>query len=945
MARARTAIGLTGLILYADAQWILDDRNKRKNTEASADAMPDLPVPITRSKLYPPPMPADTVRRERLLSLAQTAAQSPITLVSAPAGYGKSTLVSQWLEQLECKSAWLSLDAADSDIQQFLSYIVAALRSTHPDCCAETIEILKSVALPSADDLTGIFCNEIEVLAEPIALVLDDYHQISSSDIDDFIDAVLKHPPRNLHLIVVTRRDPALSIPALRARGILCEVRMQQLEFREDETRAFIRANLGDAITDDEIRILHERTEGWPAALRLARLAAGEQGATTSIVNQLPSDSHAVRTYLMQEVLANQSPEVRAYLLRAAFLDRFCPELCEAVMPEGAAGISGREFVNDVRKANLFSIALDESGNWYRFHHLFQSMLHEQALTDLGNEEVRDIHMRASRWFEEHEFLADAIKHALSANSPGEAADVISRHRNLIMNHERWHQLGVWLRLLPPGLVASRPELQLLKARIFRTAGQNAELVQTLDDAESLLDAATIDDGTKSELYGSLASMRCYQFYAESDGEGSVRAARQALELLPPNDLAERGFAMIMLGAGLQMTGAVKDAKDAVHSAMTEESAQADGGATYMSRLLVTLCFVNWMDADLMELEPAARDTERLSRRAELWEILSCALHFKAAVHYHHNKLPAIDDDLRDLLRKKAIANFELYAQSLVIQGVTQDALGNSDEALKTAELMRELAFRTHNPFLIGLSEALAAELAVRQGRMADALKWAGQYEPEPLVPAYCFFAPPLCLAKILVLDDTTGSRTRAQALLPRLEDYLTGIHNKRFLIETLALRALLSDKTGDTALAVEQLGRAVSLAQPGGFIRLFVDIGQELVPLLNRLELKGEKLQYVSRILAAFASKDGGTGATQADATARVTIKDVAGLPEPLSRREKDVLALLLRRLTNKEIGERLFISTATVKRHAHNIYEKLNVKGRREAVTKAVGLGFISD
>jgi len=907
--------------------------------------MQDLPIPIIRAKLYPPPMPPDTVIRQRLLSLAQSTAQNPITLVSAPAGYGKSTLVSQWLEQLECKSAWLSLDPADSDLTQFLSYVVAAVRSTCPDWCAEATEILQSAAMPSTDDLIVFFCNEIEALAEPIALVLDDYHQISSSDIDDFIDGLLKHPPRNLHLIVVTRRDPGLSIPVLRARGTLGEVRMQQLEFREDETRAFIRADLGDAITDDEIRILHERTEGWPAALRLARLAAGEQGATIGIVNQLPNDSHAVRTYLMQEVLANQSIEVREYLLRAAFLDRFCPELCEALMPEGAAGISGREFVNNIREANLFSIALDESGNWYRFHHLFQSMLQEQALTDLGNEEVRDIHMRATRWFEEHEFLADAIKHALSANSPGEAADVISRHRNMIMNHERWHQLGVWLRLLPPEIVASRPKLQLLKARIFRTTGQKAEFVQALDAAESLLDATGKEDGSTSELYGSLASMRCYQYFAQSDGEAAARTSRQALELLPPDDMAERGYAIIILGASLQMIGDSKGAKDMIYSAIAEASARVEDRPTYMTRLLAALCYVHWMGADLKELELVARDLERLSRRADLWEVLSVALHFNASCHYHQNRLSAVEDDLRDLLRKKAIASPELYAHSLIILALAQEALGKSGNALQTSGSLRDLAFRTQNPDLIGLSEALAAELAVRQERMVDALSWARQYDPEPLVAEHSFFAPPVCLAKILIWDDTAASRERAQALLPRLEDYYSGIHNKRFLIETLALRASFSEKTGDTAIAVEQLGRAVSLAQPGGFIRLFVDIGPELVPLLNRLEIKGEKLRYVGRILAAFGSEGGGTDAGQADATARVTIKDVAGLPEPLSPREKEVLGLLAGRLTNKEISEELFISTATVKRHAHNIYEKLNVIGRREAVTKAVGLGLIAD
>jgi len=907
--------------------------------------MQNLPIPIIRTKLYPPPMAPDIVQRQRLLSLAQSTEQVPLSLVSAPAGYGKSTLVSQWLDLIGCESAWLSLDNEDSDLTQFLSYVVAALRNTYPGCCSEIVEILQSAVLPDAHSLAGSFCNEIDAYKDTMVLILDDYHRLSSSDVDSFLDTVLKHPPQNLHLIIVSRRDPSLSLHALRARGALRECRLQQLRFREDETRALIRLDLNDTITDDEIMVLHQRTEGWPVALRLAKLAKAKASSTATVVDRLPEDSHAVRTYLMQEVLAGQPAEIREQLLRTAFLDRFCAELCEVVMPEDSAGISGEELVNHINQANLFMIPLDLSKNWFRFHHLFQSMLQDLALTRIGKEEIRNIHTRASGWFEEHDFLGDAIRHALSANCPGDAADVISRHRSMIMNHERWHQLGIWLRLLPPQIVASRPEFQLLKARIFRTTGQNVELVRTLDAAESLLDAAMIDDGIKKELYGSLASMRCYQFYAQSDGEAAVRVAQEALELLAPDDLAERGFAMLILGAAMQMVGNVKDAKDTVYSAMAEESVYVDSGSTYMARLLVTLCFVDWMDADLKELDLVASDTESYCRPADLWEILSCALHFKAAVHYHQNKLSAIDDDLRDLLRKKAIANLELYAHSLVIRGLAQEALGNSDDALNTSGILRDLAFRTHNPFMIGLSEALAAELAIRQGRMADALKWASQYDPEPLGPSYCFFSPPMCLAKILILDDSAASRRRAQALLPKLENYLAGIHNKRFLIEALALRALLSEKTGDTALAVAKLGKAVSLAQTGGFIRLFVDIGPELVPILSRLELNGEKLQYVGRILAAFQAGGEPTRAMQQDTNTGVTVRDVVGMPEHLSRREKEVLALLVERLTNNEIGERLYISTATVKRHAHNIYQKLNVKTRREAVTKAVALGLITD
>ena len=864
--------------------------------------------------------------------------------MSAPAGYGKSTLVSQWLELLGCRSAWLSLDAADSDLTQFLSYVVAALHGAAPGCCADTAENLQSAALPGPNELAGIFCNDIEALEEPIALVLDDYHQTSSSEIDDFLDTVLKHPPQNLRLIMITRRDPTLSVSTLRARGKLCEVRMQQLEFREDETRAFIRAHLDDPITDYDIKMLHERTEGWPAALRLASLASSKGGSTTSVVDQLPTDSHAVRTYLIQEVLANQTTDVREYMLRTSFLDRFNPELCEAIMPDDSAGISGKDFVNHISQANLFSIALDASDYWLRFHHLFQAMLQDRALTDLGDAAIRDVHVRASAWFEEHEFVSEAIRHALRADRADKAAGVIARHRNNIMNRERWPQLRTWLGLLPQQIVVSRPELQLLYARIYRTTGQDAKLVEALDNAEALLDTG-VEYDHKNELRGSLASMRCFQLYMQSDGEGAARVARRALDLLSKDDLAERGFATLMLTLGMQMTGDVKGAKSVVYSAMTDKSTQGEFGATFMTRLLNTLCFFHWMDADLKSLYLAATDSTNLGTQSELWEIVSGAVHFQAAAHYHQNKLSAVEGDLQDFLQRKAIANTEFYSQNLIISALARDALDKSDEVVKNVKSLHEVAFGTHNPYLIGLSDALAAELAIRQGRKSEALKWADQYDPEPLVPMYAFFSPTMCLAKILVLDDGAASHKRAQALLPRLEDYLAGIHNKRFLIETLALRALLSDKTGDAVLAVEQLGRAVSLAQPGGFIRLFVDLGSGLVPLLNRLELKGEKLQYVGRILAAFQSEGGQTDPSRTGTRAGVSINDVAGLPESLSPREKEVLALLVERLTNKEIGEKLFISTATVKRHAHSIYEKLNVKGRHEAVTKAVGLGLISN
>lgn len=722
--------------------------------------------------------------------------------------------------------------------------------------------------------------------------------------------------------------------------GALTEVRLQQLAFNEEESLRFIRDSLG-TISEDEARKLHERIEGWPVGLRLAILASSGSISTNRLVDRLPADSYAVRNYLMEEVLAGQPRDLREYLLRTACLDRFCEELCEAIMPDDAIELSGGEFIRHIVQAGLFTVALDARMEWFRFHHLFQTMLQDQAQSELGHQAVLDVHARASTWFEEHGYIEEAIRHAHLAGHALEAALIIARNRNDIMNREHWLRLAAWLQLLPPDVVAARPELLLLKARMMVATGSTTDLVQTLDHAESLLDTAVVDDILKGELRGSLESMRCYQFYIMSDGEGAVRAARQALEQLPPDGLAERGYAMILLGAGMQMTGDAKGAKSTLYAALSDETATSASGVTYKTRLLVALGFLYWMNADLSALEPNAETAEELALPADLWKALACALHFKAAVHYHRNELSAVEDDLKALLDHKATRNPDLHAHCLVISALSQQALGIPDKALQTSAMLHDLALRSHSTYLIDLAEALAAELAMRQGRMAEALKWAAEYDPEPLVPMYAFFSSPICLAKILVLSNCPENGERAGALLDQLEAYLTRIHNMRFLMETLALKAVVSERAGEGDLALEQLGRAVSLAEPGGFIRVFVDIGPELIPMFNHLDLKGGTLQYVGRILAAFQSE----AAPQGDAITSVVIRDVAGLPQPLTPREKEVLILLVERCSNKEIGERLFIATTTVKRHAQSIYEKFNVKGRREAVTKAIGLGLISD
>lgn len=907
--------------------------------------MPEsLPIPIIRSKLYQPARSQDLIKRDRLLQALPICAGGTVSLVSAPAGYGKSTFVSQRVHASGRPCAWLSLDPADSDPKRFLCYLIAALRTVVPGCCQETAEHLQAMTTQSIEELAVVLCNDLELFDEPFTLVLDDYYQISNSDVQDLVNAIIRRPPQNLNIVIVTRRDPPLSLQNLRATGVLGEFRMQQLAFTAGETREFIRRNLGDGISEESIARLHERTEGWPAALRLAMLAAPELGVAEDFTDRIPEDTGGVRDYLLLEVLAKRTPEVRSCLLRTAFLDRFCASLVDALPVDDESdseALSGEDFMSRIQASGLFSIPLDSQGQWCRYHHLFQSMLREQALSSLGHDEVRDIHVHASRWFEDHDLLEEAILQLVQADMLAEAGAVIVRHRNTIMNSEQWHRLEGWLQLLPPDMVATRPELLLLKARFLRTRGSREESWELLERAEALLQTTTLEKELVQELHGSLESTRCFQLYAMSDGIGAVDAARRALTLLPDDSLAERGFALIILGAALQMTGNIDLAKKELYAAMSDGSGAAASNTTFSSRVMLALGFVQWMDADLSALRLTGEQGGVFAVSGSLRESLAVSRSFQAAVSYHRNELAAVHDCVQDITQSRAIANAEFYAQCLILSALAHQELGNSGEATKFAAALYEFALKTQNAFLVVQAEAFDAEIALRQGEMAAALNWADSYDPEPLTPMYASYSPVMTLAKVLVLEDGEKSRERADGLLNRLIDYLTRTHNRRFLIEALALRAMLLDATGDEEAARSELLTAVSMAQPARFIRVFVDLGPRLGNLLHRLRLDERSLAYVGEVLAAF-----GTGHVEPAGDIRLTpvATPEVGV-EPLSKREQQILTLLANRLSNKEIANELHISTVTVKRHAANIYQKLGVHSRRQAVAKAAGLGMFGE
>lgn len=896
-----------------------------------------LPFPIIRSKLHRPPVATDAVDRPHLYPSAPGIAPPLCTLVGAPAGYGKSTLVCQWLTALNIRPAWYSIDESDNELRLFVSYTVAAIRDIYPDAGESTADLLSAATATPPAQLASHFCVDFERLGSPLVLVFEDYHRISSGEIHEFLDCLLRQPPSGFHAVIITRRDPPLALQRMRVNGTLREIRSRHLAFNGQDAAKFLKQAFPGKVSDTAAEALRERTEGWPAAIRLALLAVPRGESAEALVERIPSDINAVRSYLLQEVLSACSAIERELLMKTSYLNRFCAALCRDLLDDGRMEAMQLEaeiiqFMNRIRDAGLFSVPLDDRQEWYRYHHLFQSMLQDQATIELGTRSIRAVHARAAVWFDNHGLLEDAIRHLLTIGQTADAARLIVRNRNSLMNAEQWVRLMSMLKKLPDQLLETRPDLMLLRARVLTTRGGWEESHRLLEAVEPLLANWTDDAALLDELNGSLESLRCYQLYSESRGTDAIAAASRALELLPSDSETERGFAMVLLGGAMQMTGDVEGARTAL---LRAEPAAMGDKPTLTSRLLTGLCFVNWIDADLTGLIPAAKRAIEISSEHGLHEMFSIASSILASAEYQRNQLDAVIARLDPILASDAVFNAEFHAQSMILCALAQQELGNPDLALEVAGRLEDMSLGCGATYPVVLSKACNAELALRQGRITEALRWAESFDAL-LVPAYSFVYVPLVQARILASANTESARNRGAVLVDTLVEYMRSIHNKHCLAEALALRSVLRAARGERASALEDLAESLRITQPARYLRMFNDLGPGIQSLISAIDLDEDALTYVGEILAGFDD-------SHHDASSPAVVSGESGTP--LSRRELQILSLLARRLSNKEIANLLHISVVTVKRHTANIYQKLGVHGRRYAVAKAIGLGFLDE
>ncbi len=881
-------------------------------------------TPILATKLYIPPLRPNVVIRPRLLERLNEGLHRNLILISAPAGFGKTTLVSEWVVGCQRPAAWLSLDEGDNDPTRFLTYLVAALQTIAATIGEGVVGVLQSPQPPPTEAILTALLNDITTIKDQFVLVFDDYHVIEAKAVDHALTFLLEHLPPHMHLVIATREDPPLPLARLRVGGQLTEVRVTDLRFTPSEAAGFLNQGMGLTLSVEDIAALERRTEGWIAGLQLAAISLQGQQDTTSFITSFTGSHHFVMDYLVEEVLGQQSERVQTFLLRTSILERLCGPLCDAVVLDSSA--SGQATLEYLDHANLFLVPLDNERRWYRYHHLFADLLRQRlqqsTASSPGDEEidVAELHIHASVWYEDHGLEIEAFHHAVAAHDV-ERAERLMEGKGIPL-HFRGAVTAIldWLESLPETVLDARPSLWVRYGSLLLVNGQTTGVEEKLHAAEAALQGSEADDKTQN-LVGQIAAARAVLALTRYDVEPMLAQSRRALEYLHPKNLSSRATANWTLGFAYLLQGD----RAAARRALTEAISLSQASGDIFTTILATIGLGNVQETE-NQLYLAAETYQRVLHLAgdQPLQIIYEAHLGLARVLYEWNDLEAAEQHGRQSLH--LARQYERVIDRFVLCEVllARLKLAHGDVAGAAALLAQASQSARQQNFVYRIPEVAAAQVLTLlcQGNLAAAAHLAQTHEL------------PISQARVhLAQGDTSAALAVLEPLRQQAE--AKGWEDER--LKVIVLQAIALHMNGEKDKAVQLLGDALALAEPGGFIRLFVDEGLPMAQLLSEAAAIGMMPDYTGKLLAACAAEE-------------QKREDTSSLPppaqpliEPLSRRELEVLHLMAQGLSNQEMCERLFLALDTVKGHNRKIFDKLQVQRRTEAVARARELGLL--
>lgn len=834
-----------------------------------------------------------------------------LTLVSAPAGFGKTTLIVQWLSEMVHPVAWLSLDESDGDPARFLAYLVAAVAQTGSDFGASVQALLQAPQPPAEKILLSALINELAGLQQPLFLVLDDYHSLQNQAVHRQLNFLSEYQPQHIHLVIVTREDPPLPLSRLRAQGQVLEIRQPDLRFTHQEVVDFLHTSFDIKISAEDIQALAKHTEGWVVGLHMAALSLRNTPDKHAFVQSFTGSHRFILDYLLEEVLDHQPDHFREFLQKTSILERLSAPLCDALTGRSDSS----EILDQLEESNAFILALDPYRHWYRYHHLFAELLrHRLRQQDAGQEET--LHLKASRWFEQNSYPVEAVKHALAAGDWERCGNLIQTASENLLKRGEITTLLSWFRRIPEEEIVNRPSLALSFSWPLVLSGQ-------LESAQKLLVQVEQQAEDNAEWLGEIAAVQAYIARSRGDDRRTVMLSEKALSLLPQREQQLKDILSVNLGIAYWHTGHLEESRQVMQEAFKAAQAKGNHYAELTARI-----FLNRILAANGQLREAFVAYRPLAGIEQPIPVLALVHMDVATLYYEWNDLQAARHHLEKCL---AIAE-QTASGEFLISGHTQMArlflaqheVQKSLEELSIAEQM--LAGRPVTPLTRARACAVRVQAALQRGDLDGAALWVEQAgEHADAHPFYPFLG--LTPARHMLAQNRKGEA------LAYLDDCLARAEQAGWGYGQIAIKILQAQAARQPDEAQAHLLQALKLAQTAGYVRTFVDAGSSLSPLLEEAALRGADPQYVKTLLSALAREP--------SAERQSGLK--TSLIEPLSERETEVLRLAAAGLSNRQIAAKLIISLGTVKTHMHNIYSKLNASNRTQAVATARETGLI--
>jgi LuxR family maltose regulon positive regulatory protein len=901
---------------------------------------------LIQTKLYRPRMGSDLISRPRLIERLNARLGGKITLVCAPAGFGKTTLLAAWVEEIDRPTAWLSLDEHDDELASFVRSLTAALQNIFPDAFGAMANLLQATRFPALDSLVALFTNDLADLPEDLLLVLDDYHRIRTSEVHRLLEQLVEHLPAQVHLVLSSRTDPQLPLARWQAQGHLHELRGSDLRFTLEETEAFLAHELGSIAAHEVAGVLEERTDGWIAVLRLAALSLHNAPDQTAFLERLgDATERTISRYLVEEVLNQLASDVQELLDRMSMLEQFCTGLCRAIMGSDTSNAQVQATLEWLERSNLFLVPLDRRQGWYRFHHLFQGLLQERLQQRLSQEEIALLHRRASAWYAEQGLLEKALEHALVGGDAPGATRLVEEYFFRAYEQEEWVQLERWLHLLPEEQIQGSPVLLFARAWIAQARGQLTDIPLLLTTAEQLLETndsdASESGNSQTRILRALIAMIWSEFqYFTGQVQASWQSARSALEWIPPGEEYITNHVLLTLAFPSLANGQEDVVLAQLQQALRDQSTNLKGTA----RLLFAQGLLYLDAGKLHQAEHTARHLLRITLQGDLTLSQNYAHWLLGVVHYEWDKMDAAVYHYSALLANQHLAHFLVVRDAICGLALAYQARGLGKEAQETARALLALMQEQRNMGGLMAAYAFLGRLALLQDKVEEASRWLELAGEQKVWGSMLFLEdPPITKARLLLAKGDIISVAQGEMILTHLLQHVKAMHSTRKTIKVLALQAWAYDLQGRETEAFAVLEQALALGCPGGFVRAFTDLPPLLKVVAELRRHRKEQMEpddkldaYLQAILVAMSPAP-----EQAVSTRELMRQE--GL-DPLTERELQILYLLEKGLTNREIASELVVTPGTVKLHTRHVYRKLSVNNRQTAVTLARALGLLA-